>query len=143
MLKLENHKYPFVHKQAVIWTDIDALGHVNHARYITYFENARTSFFANNGLVITAGQQAPETGPVIADLQFTFRGQVHFPATLDVTLGVSKISSRSFEMVCTIWNDDLHVASAQASFLWIHLQQGRPVRLPEKLATILENIKTK
>lgn len=140
MLKLPPVRYPYSYEQKVIWTDIDALGHVNHTKYTVYFENARTGFFAGHGFLPGRETIAAETGPVITDLRFAYRGQVQFPATLDVTIGVCKLTSRSFAMSCNIWDDDKLVAGGDASFLWIHLKEGRPVRLPEGLRDKLDGI---
>jgi acyl-CoA thioester hydrolase len=36
----------FEHPVHVRWQDVDALGHVNHAVFLTYLEEARDAFFA-------------------------------------------------------------------------------------------------
>ena len=37
---------PFVHSETVRFRDVDALGHVNNAVYLTYLEQARIAFLA-------------------------------------------------------------------------------------------------
>jgi acyl-CoA thioester hydrolase len=36
---------PFEHPVSVRWRDIDALGHVNHAVFLTYLEEGRDAFY--------------------------------------------------------------------------------------------------
>ena len=47
----------------VHWAELDAFGHVNNARYFTWFETARMELFQRIGLA-TAGM--PEIGPILA-----------------------------------------------------------------------------
>ena len=37
-----------VHEAQVRWSDPDRLGHVNHARYLSYFEDARMALLARS-----------------------------------------------------------------------------------------------
>jgi acyl-CoA thioesterase FadM len=39
--------YPFVTTLDVRFRDLDGLGHVNHAVYLTYFEAARLAYYAS------------------------------------------------------------------------------------------------
>ena len=41
--KLEN--FPFHHKIKTRWRDLDAFRHVNNATFLSYIEDARTTFF--------------------------------------------------------------------------------------------------
>jgi acyl-CoA thioester hydrolase len=40
----------FEHRVSVRWRDLDALGHVNHAIFITYLEEGRDAFYAAAGV---------------------------------------------------------------------------------------------
>ena len=35
----------FIHEVAVRWSDMDAYGHVNNARFLTLYEEARVAMF--------------------------------------------------------------------------------------------------
>jgi acyl-CoA thioester hydrolase len=58
----------FEHQVAVRWRDTDALGHVNHAVFLTYFEEGRDAFF----------EQVLGSEPiyVVARLEIDFRAEV-------------------------------------------------------------------
>lgn len=58
----------FEHQVAVRWRDTDALGHVNHAVFLTYFEEGRDAFF---GQVIGS-----EPIYVVARLEIDFLAEV-------------------------------------------------------------------
>jgi acyl-CoA thioester hydrolase len=61
----------FEHPVQVRWRDTDALGHVNHAVFLTYLEEGRDAFYA----------QALGCDPVyvVARLEVDLRAQVHHP----------------------------------------------------------------
>jgi acyl-CoA thioester hydrolase len=62
----------FEHPVVVRWRDLDALGHVNHAVFLTYLEEARDAFF-----VQTLGAD-PEY--VVARLEIDFRAEIRYAA---------------------------------------------------------------
>lgn len=58
----------FEHQVAVRWRDTDALGHVNHAVFLTYFEEGRDEFFSR--------VLGSEPIYVVARLEVDFRAEV-------------------------------------------------------------------
>ena len=61
----------FEHPVKVRWRDVDALGHVNHAVFLTYLEEARDAFYA----------QVLRTDPhyVVARIEIDLRAEVRYP----------------------------------------------------------------
>ncbi len=90
----------------VRWRDTDALGHVNHAVFLSYLEEGRDAFFAH-----TLG-----TDPmyVVARVEVDFRAEVHHSSgRVRVTIEVESIGTRSLttrERVLTAGGDDAAVA---------------------------------
>lgn len=70
----------FEQQVAVRWRDTDALGHVNHAVFLTYFEVGRDAFF---GQVLGS-----EPIYVIARLEIDFRAEVR-PAEKQVRVQIA------------------------------------------------------
>ena len=71
--------YSLVVPIEVRFKDIDMMGHVNNAVYITYFENARAGYWR----VLGAWAGRPESTYVLARAECDYRN----PATLDDELG--------------------------------------------------------
>jgi acyl-CoA thioester hydrolase len=79
----------------VQWGDMDALGHVNNTRYLTWFESARIALFARIGLASVA----PLTvGPILATTTCDFLRPVVFPARIEVGVRVASIGETSVAM---------------------------------------------
>jgi acyl-CoA thioester hydrolase len=91
--------FPITVRFPVHWGEMDAYGHVNNARYFTWFEAARIAYFARVGLV-EPGMQRPEggVGPIVASTQADFLRPVVFPAEVVVGARVSRIGNSSFTM---------------------------------------------
>ena len=79
-----------ISKQYVRWDDLDAIGHVNNARYLTYAQEAR---FAMLGLF----------NMVVARAEVDFKAPINEGNIyVDVTIWIEAISKSSFTMVYEI-----------------------------------------
>lgn len=78
----------FEHPVDVRWRDVDALGHVNHAVFLTYFEEGRDAFFKQ-----TLGG---EPDYVVARLEVDLRAEVRYPERrVTVRLAVERLGTTS------------------------------------------------
>jgi acyl-CoA thioester hydrolase len=78
----------FEHPVDVRWRDVDALGHVNHAVFLTYFEEGRDAFFKQ-----TFGG---EPDYVVARLEVDLRAEVRYPEQrVTVRLAVERLGTTS------------------------------------------------
>lgn len=79
----------------VQWGDMDALGHVNNARFFSWFESARIALFERIG-VATKGPS--DVGPILATTTCDFLRPVVFPATVHVGVRVARVGETSIGM---------------------------------------------
>ena len=96
----------FVNKQYVRWDDLDAMGHVNHAKYLTFAQEARFAMLGIFNMVV-ARAEADYKAPIAEGNIF-----------IDVTIWVESIGTSSFVLVYEISNNGtLHarVKSVQVS----------------------------
>ncbi len=118
----------------VRWGDMDAFGHVNNARYFTYCESARISYFQALGL----GEQhnrTPDVGPSVVTATCNFRRQVHYPATLEVGVRAVKIGRTSFPLEYGIFFEGTEelVADGSSVVVWVDYGEAKSAPLPESL----------
>ena len=85
--------YPFHKEFKIHWGDIDSLGHVNHTRYLVWFETIRCQFMDELGIEV---QGRGEIGPILANLNVNYHAPLYFPDTITVGLRISKIGNSSF-----------------------------------------------
>ncbi len=81
------------------WSDADALGHVNHARYLSYFEDARMALVAQSPIGVPGGSAGK--GYIAARIAVDYRRPVLVSSGLSVTvtstvrkLGTSSVTLR-------------------------------------------------
>ena len=85
----------------VQWGEMDALGHVNNARFLTWFESARIALFRAIGVATSAPL---EIGPILATTTCDYLRPVVFPAKVRVGARVSKIGETSIGMEYAVWD---------------------------------------
>ena len=114
----------------VQWADMDALGHVNNARYFTWIESARIALFERIG-VMTSGPS--EVGPILATTTCDFLAPVKYPARLEVTATITKVGETSLTMNYEAHEGDrLHARGTSVAVL-VDYATSTKVRIPDPI----------
>jgi len=79
------------------YADLDPQGHVNNARFLTYFEQARVHYLIQLGL-FSKDQSFLEIGIIIAEATVTFKAPVYFGTQASVGVRVSRLGTKSLTM---------------------------------------------
>jgi len=79
------------------YADLDPQGHVNNARFLTYFEQARVHYLIHLGL-FSKDQSFLEIGIIIAEATVTFKAPVYFGTRASVGVRVSRLGTKSLMM---------------------------------------------
>lgn len=94
------------HKAFVRWDDLDAMGHVNNAKYLTFAQEARFEWsFVQNA----KGNNRPGfLEMVVARAEVDYKNAIFHGGTyVDVVLWVESIGNSSFSMVYEIKGEDV------------------------------------
>ena len=78
----------------VRYGDLDPQGHVNNAKFLTYFEQARINYFVHLGL-LNKTQAFLDVGIIVADIQATFLAPVLFGYEVRVGVRVTRLGNKS------------------------------------------------
>jgi len=122
----------FERSVAVRWRDTDALGHVNHAVFLTYLEEGRDAFYA----------QILGSDPiyVVVRLEIDLRAEVRHPdQRVTVRIAVERVGTTSLTTKETIVTPLRHVA-AQARVVTVRWdsERGQPIPFSEAERARLE-----
>lgn len=130
--------FAYRHRLSVRFRDCDAMGHVNHAVYLTYFEQCRLTFWRE-----LTGTASPHTRVIIARAECDYRAPAHFGDELEVRLNVGEIGRSSFTLVYAIVQagGDRLVASGKTVMVSYDYAAGVSVPLPDATRALLENLK--
>ncbi len=124
----------------VRFADLDPYGHVNHARYLTFFESARIELLDEIGFGMTEMQQR---GFQIVLVELTAR--FHVPAVLhdqlnvETAVGEVKRSTTSWRQRVLRGPELIASADVRAAFTDAN---GRPIRAPEGFTTAAEGYRS-
>jgi acyl-CoA thioester hydrolase len=127
-------RFDFVHEEPVRFRDIDAMGHVNNAVFLSYIESARVAFLQHLGAVSSLEDMAI----VVARVEIDFRAPVGFGDVVEVGVRASRFGEKSFDLDHELRVRGELVAEAKTVLVAYDYDQARTVEIPadwrEKLA---------
>jgi acyl-CoA thioester hydrolase len=85
--------FPFVFPVDVRFRDLDALGHVNNAVYLTYLESARIAWWQE-----VSGRPLAQIGMILARTEIDYRSPAAYGERLEVGLRCASMGRSSFVM---------------------------------------------
>jgi len=120
--------FGFFLKLAPRWGDMDALGHVNNAKFFTYDESVRLDYFAR----LMQGDAAfwHEYGLILAHIEADFLEQLKPPATLDIGFRIARIGRTSLGTEAAMFLGDQAVAVTRGILVWFDYRAGTPLPVP-------------
>ncbi len=115
----------------VRWRDMDAYGHVNNAKYISYLEEARVRWMHG---VMGGAKMGSGISPVVANTHVNYRRPIVWPNDIVVELFVERIGNSSMTIGHRIVadNDDTVLYSdGHVVVVWIDTATGKSAPLPD------------
>lgn len=114
--------------------DVDMMGHVNNANFITYFELARMTYF-DELLVEGIKIDWVNEGVILAKIEMEYKQPILLEDKVFVYTWVSRMGSRSFDMSCSIVRmvDDIEVEAAKglAVIVCFNYKTKETIAIPE------------
>lgn len=87
-------EYNYYHPTEVRYGDLDPQGHLNNARFLTYFEQARILYLRHLGL-FHESQSFLDVGVILADVHITFLAPVLWGMDVKVGVKTTKMGNKS------------------------------------------------
>jgi acyl-CoA thioester hydrolase len=128
----------FRHRLSVRFRDCDPLGHVNHAVYLTYLEQARFTLWREQlGFVARRSglQDNPSVGLILARAEVDYRAQARYGDELEVRLSLDRIGRTSFTYGYEIVDvpTDRRVAEAKTVLVLFDYDREQSVPIGDEL----------
>jgi acyl-CoA thioester hydrolase len=137
--RMEGH-FPYHHPIEIRYGDTDALGHVNNAVYLSYFEAARGGYYrVVTGHAFGAGPDADQRTFVIAEAHVAYRSPARFGEPLSCRCRVGWLGRSSFALEYRLdaeaseIDGERVVADGSTVQVFFDLETGRPRRMPPEL----------
>ncbi|WP_115047777.1 acyl-CoA thioesterase [Xanthomonas arboricola] len=126
----EEHKVLARIPISVRWRDMDSMGHVNNAKYISYLEEARVRWMLGvEGVAMT-----DRIAPVVAATNVSYKRPLVWPNDILVELFVERLGSSSITIGHRILDQkDASVLYSDGNVVvvWIDTQTGKSASLPD------------
>ena len=87
-------QFNFYQSVEIRYGDLDPQGHVNNAKHLTYFEQARVTYMIELGL-FTKDQSFMEIGVILADVHITYFEPIYFGQNIKVGVHAAKLGNKS------------------------------------------------
>jgi acyl-CoA thioester hydrolase len=115
----------------VRFADMDAMGHVNNAVYLTYFEAARMAYWMH----VTGRPDLSGMDMILARAEVDFRSPLVAPESIEVGVGCASIGRTSFVLEQDMYERKTGRLVAEARKVLVHYdyKAGRAIPIGEDL----------
>jgi acyl-CoA thioester hydrolase len=111
------------------WSDMDVYGHVNNARFLTLYEEARVAMMFTGAR--KAGLTSLEEGVVIARHEVDYLRPVDYGDAVRIEMWLVEIRPSRFVVAYELFDDDVVASRARSVCVPFDLAAGRPRRLSD------------
>jgi len=119
------------------WSDMDAYGHVNNARFFTYLEEARVDLLLGAGG--EAGQYMLDTGVLVAHHDIDYHAPLKFRAEpVTIQVWTESVGGASCVVGYRVCDGDLTYATASTRLVAFDLETHQVRRLTKAEREMLE-----
>lgn len=114
------------HVEQVRFRDLDPMGHVNNAVFLTYIEQARVIYLAEVG----AAAGLEDMNMIVARVEIDFKAPVRLGQELEISVRASRFGTKSFDLDYVLRVDGEVVAEAKSVQVAYDYDRREPVPLP-------------
>ena len=122
--------FPFSHRETARFRDLDPMGHVNNAVYLTWIENARIEYLRRLGAF-----ERPDTGEmamILARVELDFREALDFGDEVEIGVRTARLGTKSFDLEYELRSGDRVVAEAKTVLVAYDYTSNRSQEIPEE-----------
>ncbi|WP_144125244.1 acyl-CoA thioesterase [Catellatospora sichuanensis] len=126
----------FTYHCALRWSDLDAYGHVNNARFLTLYEEARVAMMFVGAR--EAGVTSFEEGIVVSRHEVDYLRPVDYGDPVRIELWIADLKSSRFTVCYELFDGDLLASRARSVLVPYDLDKQRPRRMSEAEQSFLK-----
>ncbi|HKX11773.1 MAG TPA: thioesterase family protein [bacterium] len=127
----------------VRFADVDLMGHVNNAKYVTYLEESRVAYFRQfPDLDFTKADYVPGYSVIVASLKLDYRSPAYLNETLVIGLGATELRRSSFSLEYTVEEEKSRrlVATASTVMVYFDYKAQKSCEIPGPLRKRFEEV---
>jgi len=126
-------EFKFFHPVEVRYGDLDPQGHVNNAKYLTYFEQARVYYLIHLGL-FGKDQSFMDIGLIIADIHIKYNAPTHYGDEIKTGVRMAKIGNKSiiFEQAVVDAKTGVEMAKGEVVMVTFDYRAKKTIPVPDE-----------
>ena len=125
------------------FADVDMMGHLNNAKYVTYLEEGRVAYFQKfPELDFTVGDPESRDSVIVASLQLDYRSPARLGETLTVALRTTEVRRSSFTIEYELREESSArlVATAKTVMVYFDYRKQKSLEISDDLRRRFESI---
>jgi acyl-CoA thioester hydrolase len=123
--------FRFYHPVEIRYADLDPQGHLNNAKFLSFFEQARIHYMIELGL-FTRERSFMEIGVIVADVHITYLEPVFFGQNVKVGVHVMKLGMKSmtWEQNIVEADSDKELARGEVVLVTYDYKEEKTIPIP-------------
>ena len=127
MMSYKLNDFYFQYSINTRFRDLDAFKHVNNAVFLTYFEDARKTFFERWGINLE------EKSLIAASVKIDYLKQLTHPSNLVVGQKISRLGNKSFDILSVLFLNNTQICIATTTIVCYDFNKNQSVPLFEEI----------
>jgi len=127
----------------VRFADVDMMGHLNNAKYVTYLEQCRVAYFQKfPELDFTVGHPEQRNSVIVAALKLDYRSPAYMNEVMLVSLRTRELKRSSFVIEYEMREEKSGrlVATAETAMVYFDYRAQKSLEIPDGLRKRFEEI---
>ena len=125
--------FHFYHPIEIRYGDLDPQGHVNNAKHLTYFEQARVQYMIELDLFVK-DQSFMEIGVILADVHITYLEPIYFGQEIKIGVRAAKLGTKSmtWEQNIVDISTGKELAMGEVVLVTYNYKEEKTIPIPEE-----------
>lgn len=139
---MEDNKITYKYRNSVQlrFADMDSLGHVNNANYLTYVELVRCNYLNE---ILEISVDFSNMSVILAKAELEFLKPIKFGDKVEIACACTRIGTKSFELTYLMQQTDgknsIMVLKAKTILVAFNYPENKTVEIPKKWRDALNN----
>ena len=131
--KILKSDFKFIIELDTRWADMDWIGHVNNATFLTYIESARIKLIEDLGFL--------DVPIIIASIKIDYINQLKYPATMQIGQKISRIGNSSFDILTGIFEKtkETLITLSTTTLVCYDYKAQKSIKVPNQIIAFLED----
>ena len=131
--KILKSDFKFIIELDTRWADMDWIGHVNNATFLTYIESARIKLIEDLGFL--------DVPIIMASIKIDYINQLKYPATMQIGQKISRIGNSSFDILTGIFEKtkETLITLSTTTLVCYDYKAQKSIKVPNQIISFLED----